>query len=140
MTDRLKEFLKKIHNNKNKIPDYITIIVRPGKNLMDFKIKKEASSILKIIAHEESRQGWFLHSYHIPIKNLGLAESAKNKEILPYLNEPRMITSDKPTKLLMEEIVRKFIEVLPEKKSHFFRTERYKKKKELRMGTQMKGF
>ena len=140
MTDRLKEFLKKIHDSKNKIPEYITIIVRPGKNLMDFKIKKEASNILKIIAHEEGRKGWFLHSYHIPIKNIGLSESAKNKEILPYLNEPRMITSDKSTKLLMEEIIRKFIEVLPEKKTHFFRTERYKKKKELRMGTQVKGF
>ena len=140
MTDRLKEFLKKIHDSQNKIPEYITIIVRPGKNLMDFKIKKEASSILKIIAHEESRKGWFLHSYHIPLKNLGLNENVKNKEILSYLNEPRMITSDKATRLLMEEILRKFIEVLPEKKSHFFRTERYKKKKELRMGTQVKGF
>ena len=140
MTDRLKEFLKKIHDSKNKIPEYISIIVRPGKNLMDFKIKKEASNILKLIAHEESRKGWFLHSYHIPLKNIGLNEDAKNKEILNYLNEPRMITSDKATKLLMEEILRKYIEVLPEKKTHYFRTERFKKKKEMRMGTQVKGF
>ena len=140
MTDRLKEFLKKIHDNKNKIPEYVSIIVRPGKNLMDFKIKKEASNILKLIAHEESRKGWFLHSYHIPLKNIGLNEDAKNKEILNYLNEPRMITSDKATKLLMEEILRKYIEVLPEKKTHYFRTERFKKKKEMRMGTQVKGF
>jgi len=140
MTDRLKEFLKKIHDNKNKIPEYISIIVRPGKNLMDFKIKKEASNILKLIAHEESRKGWFLHSYHIPLKNIGLNEDAKNKEILNYLNEPRMITSDKATRLLMEDLLRKYIEVLPEKKNHYFRTERFKKKKEMRMGTQVKGF
>jgi hypothetical protein len=140
MTDRLKEFFKKIHDSKNKIPEYISIIVRPGKNLMDFKIKKEASNIIKLIAHQESIKGWFLHSYHIPIKNLGLTEDAKNKEILQYLNEPRMITSDKATRALMEEVLRKFIEVLPEKKNHFFRTQRFKKKKEMRMGTQVKGF
>ena len=140
MSDRLKEFLKKIHDSKNKIPEYVSIIVRPGKHIMDFKIKKESSNILKIIVHEESRKGWFLHSYHIPLKNFGLSEDAKNKEILPYLNEPRMITSDKTTKELIEELLRKYIEVLSERKSHFFRTERFKKKKELRVGTQVKGF
>ena len=140
MSERLKEFLKKIHNPKNKIPEYLTIVVRPGKKIMDIKIKKEESNILKIIAHQEDRKGWFLHSLHIPLKNLGLQDDAKNKEILPYLNDPRMITSDKATKDLLEEILRKFIEVLPEKKKHFFRTERFKKKKEMRTGTQLKGF
>jgi hypothetical protein len=138
--ERLKEFLKKIHNPKNKIPEYLTIIIRPGKNIMDFKIKKEKSNMLKVIAHQEDRQGWFLHSYHIPIKNLGLRDDSKNKEILLYLNDPRMITGDKATKDLVEEILRKFIEVLSERKNHFFRTERFKKKKELRVGTQLKGF
>jgi len=140
MNDRLKEFFKKIHNPKNSIPEYLTIVIRPGKNIMDFKIKKEKSILLKIIAHQEDRKGWFLHSYHIPIENLGLHDDAKNKEILPYLNEPRMITSDKATKDLLEEILRKFIEVLSERKNHFFRTERFKKKKEMRVGTQLKGF
>jgi len=140
MSERLKEFLKKIHNPKNKIPEYLTIVVRPGKKIMDIKIKKEESNILKIIAHQEDRKGWFLHSYHIPIGNLGLNDDAKNKEILPYLNDPRMITSDKATKDLLEEILRKFIEVLSERKTHFFRTERFKKKKEMRVGTQLKGF
>ena len=140
MNEKLKDFLKKIHNPKNKIPEYLTIVVRPGKKIMDFKIKKEKSNILKIIAHQEDRKGWFLHSYHIPIGNLGLHNDAKNKEILPYLNDPRMITSDKATKDLLEEILRKFIEVLPEKKTHYFRTERFKKKKEMRVGTQLKGF
>ncbi|MHA1467868.1 MAG: hypothetical protein ACTSP6_07310 [Promethearchaeota archaeon] len=82
MNERLKEFLKKIHDSKNSIPEYATIIVRPGKNISDFKIKKEGSNIFKIIAHEERRAGWFLHSYHIPLKNLGISEDAKNKEIL----------------------------------------------------------
>jgi len=138
--ERLKEFLKKIHDPKGKIPEYISIIVRPGKNLMDLKIKKEKSDIVKIIAHEEDRSGWFLHSYHIPLKNLGLPEDTKNKEILPFLNNPNMITSDKATKEILEEILRKFIEILSERKNHFFRTERFKKKKEFKMGTQVKGF
>ena len=141
MTDRLKEFLKKIHDPKNpKIPEYITITIRRGKNIMDFKIKKEKSNILKIIAHDDRQKGWFLHSYHIPLKNLGFSFDAKNKEILPYLNEPRRITSDRATKELMEELLRKFIEVLSERKNHFFRTERFKKKKEFRVGTTLKGF
>ena len=140
MNERLKEFLKKIHNPKNSIPEYASIIVRPGKKIMDFKIKKEGSNILKIIAHEEKRRGWFLHSYHIPLRNLGLSEEAKNKEILAIVNEPRKITRDKVTRDLMEDILRKYIEVLSERKKHYFKTERFKKKKEFKVGTQLKGF
>ncbi len=136
----MKEFFKKIHNTKNSIPLYCTIIIRPGKSITDFKIKKEGSNILKIIAHQEDRTGWFLHSYHVPIRNLGLSEEAKNKDILEFLNEPRMITRDKTTRELMEEILRKFTEVLSERKKHYFKTERFKKKKEFKVGTQMKGF
>jgi hypothetical protein len=140
MNERLGEFLKKIHDPKNDIPEYITIIVRPGKNIMDFKIKKESSNILKIIAHEEDRKGWFLHSYHIPLQNLGLTEDAKNKEILTLLNNPRDISRDKPTRDLIEEMLRKYIEILSERKNHFFKTKRFKKKKEFKTGTQLKGF
>ena len=140
MNERLKDFFKKIHNSKNNIPVYATIMVRPGKNIMDFKIKKEASNILKIIAHESDRRGWFLHSYHIPLQNLGLSEEASNKEILPFLNNPREITRDKATRGLMEEILRKYIEVLSERKKHYFKTKRFKKKKEFKTGTQLKGF
>ena len=140
MNERLREFLKKIHNPKNSIPEYASIIVRPGKKIMDFKIKKEGSNILKIIAHEENRRGWFLHSYHIPLRNLGLSEEAKNKEIIAIVNEPRKITRDKVTRDLMEDILRKYIEVLSERKKHYFKTERFKKKKEFKVGTQLKGF
>ncbi len=56
MNDNLKEFLKKIHDPKNNLPLYATIIVRPGKNILDFKIKKEGVNILKIIAHEEKKK------------------------------------------------------------------------------------
>ncbi len=140
MNERLREFLKKIHNPKNSIPEYASIIVRPGKKIMDFKIKKEGSNILKIIAHEEKRRGWFLHSYHIPLRNLGLSEEAKNKEILAIVNEPRKITRDKVTRDLVEDILRKYIEVLSERKKHYFKTERFKKKKEFKVGTQLKGF
>ena len=139
-SDRLKEFFKKIHDSKNKIPEYASITIRPGKNLLDFKIKKEKSNILKIIAHQEDIKGWFLHSYHIPIKNLGIDENCKNKEILPYLNNPNLITGDNATKELIEELLRKYIEILSERKSHYFRTERFKKKKDFKMGTQLKGF
>ena len=139
-SDRLKNFLKKIHDPKNQIPEYITIIVRPGQKIMDFKIKKEGSNIYKIIAHEDNRRGWFLHSYHIPLRNLGLSEESKNKDILTFLNEPRLITRDKTTRELMEEVLRKFVEVLSERKKHYFKTKRFKKKKEFRMGAQPKGF
>ena len=73
MADKLDEFLKKIHDSKNNLPLYITIIVRPGKKLIDFKIKKEDENILRVIAHEEKTTGYFIHSFHIPIKNLGLS-------------------------------------------------------------------
>ncbi|MHA1281200.1 MAG: hypothetical protein ACTSQP_01740 [Promethearchaeota archaeon] len=138
MNERLKEFFKKIHDPKNKIPLYISIIIRPGKNILDFKIKKDDSNILKVTAHDDKQKGWFLHSYHIPIKNLGLSPEAKNKEILPYLNNPDLITSDKRTKELVAEILRKYVEVLAERKKHYFRTERFKKKKEFRVGMQPK--
>jgi len=140
MNNRLKEFFKKIHNPKNTLPIYATIIIRPGKNIMDFKIKKEAANILKIIAHESDRRGWFLHSYHIPLQNIGLSDNSNNKEILALLNNPREITRNKATRDLMEEILRKYTEVLSERKKHYFKTKRFKKKKEFKTGTQLKGF
>ena len=140
MSEKLKNFYEKIHDKKSKIPEYATIIIRPGKKLVDIKIKKEESNILKIIAHEQKTSGWFLHSVHIPLKNLGLSYESKDKEILEYLSYPNKITSSKPTKEYIEDILRKYIDILPEKKKHFFRTERFKKKKEFRTGTQMKGF
>jgi hypothetical protein len=137
--ERLKEFYKKIHNPKNNIPQYISISIRPGKKLLDFKIKKEGSNILKIMAHDEKVQGWFLHSYHIPIKNFGLTPDNKNKDFIPLLNNPSQIPN-KETKSMMEEIIRKFLEVLPERKQYYFTTERFKKKKQYQMGAQKKGF
>ncbi len=47
MSEKLKEFLKKIHSDKNDIPIYATIIVRPGKKVVDIKIKKEEANIFK---------------------------------------------------------------------------------------------
>ena len=140
MSEQIKEFYKKIHNPKNDIPEYASIVIRPGKKLIEIKIKKDASNILKIIAHEEKTPGWFLHSVHIPLKNMGLASDAKNKEILAYFDEPRKITRDKTTREFVEELLRKYINILPDKKYHFFNTERYKKKKEFRTGVQMKVF
>jgi len=140
MSERLKEFYKKIHSSKNSIPEYASIVIRPGKKIIDLKIKKEVANILKIIAHEEKKTGWFLHSVHIPIKNLGIEPNSKNKEILLYLTEPHRITSSKPTRAYLEDILRKYIEILPEKKKHYFKTERFKKKKEFRVGAQLKGF
>jgi len=140
MSEQLKEFYKKIHNSKNDIPEYASIIVRPGKKLLDIKIKKEVSNILKIIGHEEQRKGYFLHSVHIPLKNLGLTADAKNKEIIPYFDDPRNITRDKATREFVEEIIRKYISILPGKKKHFFKTERFKKKKDMQTGVKLKGF
>ena len=140
MSEKLKKFYEKIHDKNSKIPEYATIIIRPGKKLLNIKIKKEEANILKIIAHDQKASGWFLHSVHIPLKNLGLSYASKDKEILEYLSNPNKITSSKPTKEYMEDILRKYIDILPEKKKHFFRTERFKKKKEFRTGTQMKGF
>jgi hypothetical protein len=140
MSEKIKEFLKKIHNPKNKIPLYISISVKPGKKLMDIKIKKEVANILKVIAHEEKQSGWFVHSIHIPIQNLGLEKGSKDKEILDLLTEPHKITSSKPTRDYLEDILRKYQGILPEKKKHHFKTERFKKKKEFKVGAQLKGF
>jgi hypothetical protein len=139
MKDKLKEFFKKIHDPKGKIPLYATIIVRPGKNILSFKIKKEPENILRVIAHDEKKAGWFIHSFHIPIKNLGLSPDSKNKEILAYLTDPTKIPN-KATKDYVEDILRKYISILPEKKKHFFKTERFKKKKEIQTGVKLKGF
>lgn len=136
---RLDEFYKKIHNPKNNIPEYISIGIRPGKKILDFKIKKEEANILKIIAHEEGGKGWFLSSAHVPIVNFGLTPENKNKDFLPILNNPVQI-KNKSTRTFMEEIIRKYLEVLPERKKHFFITERFKKKKSSQMGAQKKGF
>ena len=136
---KLEEFLKKIHDSKSKIPEYASIIIKPGKKVLDVRIKKEAENILKVIAHEENQTGWFLHSVHIPLKNLGLSYNSKDKEILEYLSDPNKI-KNKSTQDYVENILRKYIDILPEKKKHFFKTERYKKRKEFKTGAQLKGF
>ena len=144
MSDQLAEFLKKIHDSKNNLPAYITIIVRPGKKLIAIKIKKEEANIVKVLAHEEKKKkqkstGYFTHSFHIPIKNIGLTPNAKNKEILAILSNPVRI-ANKTTRSFVEDILRKYINILPDKKKHYFVTERYKKKKEMQTGVKLKGF
>ena len=139
MSEKIKEFLKKIHSSKNKLPAYLTIIVRPGKKIVDIKIKKEEANILRVICHEEKTAGWFVHSFHIPIKNIGLAPDAKDKDILTNLSNPVRIPN-KTTRAFVEDILRKYINILPEKKKHYFKTERYKKKKEMQTGVKLKGF
>ena len=139
MKDKLKEFLKKIHDPKNSIPLYVTIMVRPGKNILSFKIKKEEENILRVLAHEEKRSGWFTHSFHIPLKNLGLKPDAKNKDIITVLTEPHRI-QNKATRSYVEDILRKYVDILPEKKRFYFKTERFKKKKEFQTGVKLKGF
>ncbi len=139
MSDKLKEFFKKIHSSKNDIPLYATIIVRPGKKILDFKIKKEAANILRVIAHDEKITGWFVHSFHIPIKNLGLSPDSKDQEILHNLVNPNKIPN-KPTKTFVEDILRKYIDILPEKGRNYFKTQRFKKKKEMQTGVKLKGF
>jgi len=139
MSEKLKKVLKKIHDPKNEIPMYATIIVRPGKKLMDIKIKNEGANILKIIAHEEKKTGWFTHSFHVPLPNLGLSPDVKDKEILSYFTNPSKI-KHKPTREFVEDVIRKYIEILPNKGKHTFKTERYKKKKELQTGTKLKAF
>ena len=143
MSEKLKEFLKKIHDPKNNLPIYATIIVRPGKKVVDIKIKKEEANILRVIVHEEKRKkekstGWFVHSFHIPIKNIGLPPNAKNKEILAILSNPNKIPN-KTTRTFVEDILRKYINILPDKKKHYFMTERYKKKKVMQTGVKLKG-
>ena len=139
MSDQLNEFLKKIHDSKNELPAYLTIIVRPGKKLVAIKIKKEEANILKVIAHEEKSTGYFTHSFHIPIKNIGLPPNSKDKEILANLSNPNKIPN-KATKAFVEDILRKYYDILPEKKKHYFKTERYKKKKDFQTGVKLKGF
>ena len=139
MSEKLKEFLKKIHDSKNQIPEYVSIIVRPGKKILSIKIKKETNNILRIIAHDEKVTGWFIHSFHIPLKNLGLTSDSKDKEILDYLTNPSKIPQ-KETRDYVEDILRKYIEILPEKKKHYFKTKRFKKKKEIQTGMKLKGF
>ncbi|MFX1260179.1 MAG: hypothetical protein ACFFAN_20200 [Promethearchaeota archaeon] len=139
MSEKLKEFYKKIHNSKNNIPIYATILVRSARKLLDIKIRKEPENILRVIAHDEKKTGWFIHSFHIPIKNLGLSPDSKDKEILAHLSNPSKVPN-KTTKEFIEDILRKYINILPEKKRYYFKTERFKKKKEFQTGVKLKGF
>lgn len=139
MNEKLKKFYKKIHDPKSNIPVYASILVRSSKKLLDIKIRKEQENILRVIAHDEKKAGWFIHSFHIPIKNLGLPPDSKNKEVLSHLSDPSKIPN-KTTKVFVEDILRKYISILPEKKKHFFKTERFKKKKEFQTGVKLKGF
>lgn len=140
--DKYKEFIDKIHSSKNDIPEYISIIIREGKkkDIIDVKIRKLDSNILKILAHEQEKKGWYTHSYHIPLKNLGLPEDAKNKHILPYLNHPAKIMRDEATKKTVKELIEKYVEIISERKKHFFHTARYKVKKDYSGGRKMKAF
>jgi polyhydroxyalkanoate synthesis regulator phasin len=58
---------------------------------------------------------------------------------LDYLTNPGKIPQ-KETKDYVEDILRKYIEILPEKKKHYFKTKRFKKKKEIQTGMKLKGF
>jgi hypothetical protein len=140
LSDKIKEFLNKISDTKNELPYYVNILVRPGKKVYDFKIKKLSSKILKLTAHEEQR-GWFTRSYHIPIENLGLTLDAKKKEVLRLLNDPKQVF-DRDTTEVLEEILRKYEEILPGSGigKFNFKTSRFKKRKEWKMGVQKKGF
>ncbi len=140
--EKYKEFLDKIHDKKNEIPEYISIVIQEGKkkDIIDVKIRKLESNILKIMVHEQEKKGWYVHSYHIPLKNLGLEDDAKNKEILPYLNYPAKIMSDKKTRSTVKELIDKYVEVIAERKKHFFHTVRYKVKKDMSGGRKMKAF
>ena len=40
MSEKIKEFLKKVHDSKNNLPIYATIIVRPGKKVVDITLLK----------------------------------------------------------------------------------------------------
>jgi len=142
MSEKYKEFLKKVHDKKNDIPEYISIQIRSAKksNLIDIKIRKLESNILKIMAHEQEKKGWLLHSYHIPLKNLGLPDDAKNKEILSYLNQPEKIMTDKASRDLIQELIQKYVEIHTERKNHYFRTERFSVQKDYSGGRKMKAF
>ena len=94
---------------------------------------------MRVIVHDEKKTGWFIHSFHIPIKNLGLSPDSKDKEILAHLSDPNKIPN-KATKEFVEDILRKYINILPEKKRNYFKTERFKKKKEFQTGVKLKGF
>jgi len=139
MSEKLKKLYKKLHDPKSNIPLYASILVRSGRKLLDIKIRKEQENVLRVIAHDAKKVGWFIHSFHIPIKNLGLSPDSKNKEILAHLSNPNKIPN-KFTKEFVEDILRKYINILPEKKKHFFKTERFKKKKEFQTGVKLKGF
>ena len=89
--------------------------------------------------YKEKTTGYFIHSFHIPIKNIGLAPNAKDKEILAILSNPVKIPN-KATKMFVEDVLRKYLNILPEKKKHYFKTERFKKKKEFQTGVKLKGF
>lgn len=140
--DKYEEFVDRIHDKKNEIPEYISIIIREGKKkeIIDVKIRKLESKVIKILVHEQEKKGWYAHSYHIPLKNLGLPEDAKNKQILPYLNHPAKIMSDKATQGIVKELIEKYVEVISERKKHFFHTARYKVKKDYSGGRKMKAF
>ncbi len=137
---KLKDLLSKITDEKSALPYYLNILVKSGKKVLDYRIKKLPSKILKLTGHSDGG-GWFVRSYHIPIDNINVTLDAKKKEVQEILNNPKRV-SDKDTREILDEILRKYEDIQPGSGTgkFNFKTSRFKKRKDYKMGAQKKGF
>ena len=88
------------------------------------------------------------NGFEIPVLGIGTygmggdkdsADYSKDKDILSQLVNPIRIPN-KETRSFVEDILHKYIDILPDKGSQFFKTQRFKKKKEIQTGVKLKGF
>lgn len=131
-----KELKKYIKAKTNKKADQVCLLVkiREAKDIIDLQIKEEDEGIFKLRVHStnEKYPKWYTYGYLIDLKNLRLNyKDIKNQnEILEILSNPNNIVH-KSTNQLVDRFNKDYGGVFPEgRKKLFWRTERFKKKKD----------
>lgn len=129
----LKKFVKSKTSKKS---DEVCALVkiRDAVDITDVQIKDESDGIYKIRVHStnEKYPKWYTYGYLIALKNLRLdfKEVKKQKQVLDVLSNPNAVVH-KPTSQLLDKFDKDFGGVFPDGKGKlFFRTERFKKKKD----------
>jgi hypothetical protein len=129
---QLKKLIKARTKGKEE-PVYIFIKVREAKDVADLMIKDSENGIIELRVHSTNDKypKRYTHGYLIDVKNLRLNyKDIKSKEqILDFLLNPNKIVHS-ATKQIISKLDKDFGGIIPDGKKLFFKTERFKKKKD----------
>ncbi|MHA1719122.1 MAG: hypothetical protein ACTSWX_05855 [Promethearchaeota archaeon] len=129
--DELKKIIK-TRTNKKANPVCIFVKVREAKDIVDLKMK-ETDGVLELRVHSTNEHfpKWYTHGYLIAIPNLRLnyKDIKKKEQILDVLTNPNRIKQPF-TKQLISKLDKDFGGIISDGKKLFFKTEKFKKKKD----------